>query len=122
MSKVYHFTNRVGRNAVEQGSTFKRTMTLQNDYGEPIDLTGHSFRMQVRATVEAASPVIELTTGNGRIPIDDAEAGKFTILLSATETAGLTAGFYVYDLEWVRGSEVERLFEGQLEVSREVTR
>jgi len=95
---------------------------MTNDYGQPTDLTGHSFRMQIRSTVESATVVLELTTANGRLPIDDATAGKFKILLSATDTAALTAGFYVYDLEWVNGSRVTRLFEGPLEVSREVTR
>jgi hypothetical protein len=121
MAQIYHFTNRVGRNAVDQGATFERPFTIANDYGQPTDLTGHTFRMQIRATIEGAV-VLELTTANGRIPIEDAEAGKFKILLTATETASLTAGFYVYDLEWVDGSKVTRLFEGQLEVSREVTR
>jgi hypothetical protein len=66
----------------------------------------------VRATLESAEALIELTTGNGRIALGGS-AGTITLTISATDTAALTAGRGVYDLELVSGSGiVTRLLQG----------
>jgi hypothetical protein len=77
--------------------------------------------MQLRTSYSAASASLELTTGNGRISLTN--AGVITVSLTATETAALAAGRYVYDLEMVSsGGLVTRLLEGVVTVSPEVTR
>jgi hypothetical protein len=78
--------------------------------------------MQVRATLEAATALIELTTANGRIALGGA-AGTITLSISATDTEALTSGRAVYDLELVSGSGiVTRLLQGVATISRNVTR
>jgi hypothetical protein len=86
-----------------------------------VNTTGFSARMQLRTSYSAASASLELTTSNGRISLTN--AGVITLSLTATETAALAAGRYVYDLELVSsGGLVTRLLEGVVTVSPEVTR
>ena len=86
-----------------------------------VNTTGFTARMQLRTSYSAASASLELTTANSRISMTN--AGVITLTLTATETAALAAGRYVYDLEMVSsGGLVTRLLEGVVTVSPEVTR
>jgi hypothetical protein len=106
---------------IEQGATFSQVITYK-DNGVAVNLTGYTARMQVRATLESASTLVELTTANGRIALGGA-AGTITLSISATDTEALTAGRGVYDLELVSGSGiVTRLLQGVATISRNVTR
>ena len=106
---------------IEQGATYSQVITYK-ETGAAISLVGYTARMQVRATLESAEALIELTTGNGRIALGGA-AGTITLTISATDTAALTAGRGVYDLELVSGSGiVTRLLQGVATISRNVTR
>lgn len=108
-----------------QGATFRRTLTWTDSAKKAIDLTSYTARMQVRSSVESSTTIIELTTANSRITLGTTTEtkGQVTLLLSATTTAGLTPGQYVYDLELVSaGGEVTRLVEGNFVVKAEVTR
>jgi tRNA threonylcarbamoyladenosine modification (KEOPS) complex Pcc1 subunit len=78
--------------------------------------------MHVRSNVTANTTAITLTTANSRITLGGA-AGTVTLTLAATDTANLTAGLYVYDLELVSSANVvTRLIEGNFNVKAEVTR
>ena len=106
---------------IEQGATFSQLITYKES-GVAINLTGYTARMQVRSTLESATSVVELTTANSRIALGGA-AGTITLTISATDTASLTAGRGVYDLELVSGSGiVTRLLQGVATISRNVTR
>lgn len=106
---------------IEQGATFSQVITYKES-GVAVNLTGYTARMQVRSTLESAEALIELTTANGRIALGGA-AGTITLTISATDTAALTAGRGVYDLELVSGSGiVTRLLQGVATISRNVTR
>jgi hypothetical protein len=106
---------------IEQGATFSQLVTYK-DNGVAVNLTGYTARMQVRATLESASTLVELTTANSRIALGGT-AGTITLTISATDTAALTSGRGVYDLELVSGSGiVTRLLQGVATISRNVTR
>ena len=106
---------------IEQGATYSQVVTYKES-GVAVNLTGYTARMQVRSTLESATTVVELTTANGRITLGGA-AGTITLTISATDTASLTAGRGVYDLELVSGSGiVTRLVQGVATISRNVTR
>jgi hypothetical protein len=106
---------------IEQGATYSQVITYK-EAGVAINLTGYTARMQVRATLESASTLVELTTANSRIALGGA-AGTITLTISATDTAALTSGRGVYDLELVSGSGiVTRLLQGVATISRNVTR
>lgn len=108
---------------VLQGSTFSRTLTWQID-GEPVDLTGYTARMQIRTVQVNTKPsrlLDNLTSLNGGLVVD-APNGSITINMNALSTSRLPAGSHLYDLELVSADYVQRLVQGRVEVSAEVTK
>lgn len=107
----------------DQGATLSRTVTWKDSAKRAINITGYTARMHVRAEVESASTILELTTENNRITLGGA-AGTITLNVSASTMAGLTAGKYVYDLELVAPvtGVVSRIIQGNFVVRPEVTR
>lgn len=102
---------------INQGSTFDLEFTLLDDDGNPVDLTGTSVRGQIRKTYSSTTPVATFTLV-GTLSSD----GRVLLRLSATETANISSGKYVYDVEWVNGSTVSRILEGKVIVRPEVTK
>lgn len=103
-----------------QGASWDYTLTWKvND--EIVDLGGFTARLQARPTASSATTVLDLTDTDG-IALGGS-AGTITLTRSAEQTAALTPGKYVYDLELINGTGmVTRLVQGQLEVDAEVTR
>lgn len=89
-------------------------------YKPPVDLTGATARMQIRAGLGGAL-LLELTTENDGLAITG--PGTLTRFLSAAQTAALAWAEAVYDLEveYADGT-VQRYLQGAVTVSREVTR
>jgi hypothetical protein len=114
---------------IYQGATFERTFTwtapdpMDTETMIPVDLTGCTARMQLRAKVTSTGdPIFEATTEDGRITLGDAD-GTIDIVFSATDTAALHFRQCVYDLEvQFPGGEVDRLLMGNVKLSAEVTR
>lgn len=108
---------------IEQGATFERTLTWNDQNGSPINLTGYTARMHVRRThYDNGTPLLTLTTENGGITLGGA-AGTIALTVSATATSAVTAASGVYDLELVSaGGRVTRLLEGSVDFTPEVTR
>lgn len=103
------------------GATFSRVIRYKAD-GANVNLTGYTARMQIRPTAASATTTLSLTTENNRITLGGT-AGTITLSISATDTAAITAGRYVYDLELVSaGGIVTRLLQGIVTVSANVTR
>lgn len=91
-------------------------------YYTPVSLAGFTARMHIRETVDAAAAVLELTTANSRIELDDTE-NTITLFIEAADTEDLEITSGVYDLELVSGTDVvTRLLEGNITVVGEVTR
>jgi hypothetical protein len=107
---------------IEQGSTFSYTLTLTDNVGAPLDLTGYTARMQIRQAVQAPNALISLTTENGRISITPL-TGVIELSIEAEATATLNFQNGVYDLEIESaGGIVTRIVQGAVTLSREVTR
>lgn len=105
---------------IEQGATFNLLMTWKID-NVAVNLTGYTARLQARVDVEDTETVLSLTTGSG-ITLGGA-LGTISLDRTATETAVLPTGEFVYDLELQSGGGVvTRLVQGQLTISAEVTR
>jgi hypothetical protein len=106
--------------SIEQGATYNLVLTWQVN-GTAVNLTNYTARLQARVDVEDTETVLSMTTGAG-ITLGGV-AGTITLDQTATQTALLAAGTYIYDLEMVAGSgTVTRLVQGELVVSAEVTR
>jgi hypothetical protein len=106
---------------IPQGAYWERPLTIEDD-GVLRPLTGYTARMQIRDTHDGASSLIELTTANGGIVLTD--PGVVTLILTAVQTAALPRYWRgVYDLELVPpDGKVDRLLEGEVRISAEVTR
>jgi hypothetical protein len=91
-------------------------------YYTPVDLAGFSARMQIRQSLTATTFLLELTTVNGRIALDNA-LKTITLTVSAVDTAALTWKTGVYDLELVSpGGVVTQLLSGTVMVTEEATK
>ncbi len=115
----------------ECGADFKLRLKLLTG-GVPSDLTDCAARMQVREHVNADKVIIELSTENGGILIND-EEGVVELNISAASTAALKGGIAapgfpvigkcVYDL-FLTDAEgiVTPLLRGQFNIVAAVTR
>lgn len=103
---------------IDQGATFEKTLRFYTDATTPKDLTGFTFRAQLREDYDDATPAGEFT-----MTVVDAAQGVVNMLLTAAVTAALTPGKLRYDVEMVRpNATVRRLFEGVITVTPEVTK
>ncbi len=108
----------------EQGSTFSKKLTLTDNETPPVarNLSSYSARMQVRPDIESSTTLLNLLSTGGSPEITLNSSGVIQITVSATVTAALTQGG-VYDLEIEDSSgAVERVIQGNFDLSKEVTR
>lgn len=107
---------------IKQGATWETQLEWEID-GDLVNLTGYSAKMQLRRDYESAMPTIELTSGEGGAITLGGSLGTISIRLTATQTSNIPAGKYVFDLELtLLNGNTERLIEGTITVTREVTR
>lgn len=113
---IYNFT-------IEQGATFRRTWTIYDNAGDPVDLTDFIGIMQIRPEYESDTVYVELTTENGGLTFGGV-AGTIEVYIADTETSEITTDG-VYDIEVVSGGgsgDRDRLLKGRVRLDREVTR
>jgi len=81
-------------------------------------LTGYTPRMQVRETHDSTSILLTVTCS-----VANASGGIIRLQATATTTASIEEGIYVYDLEIESSTGVvTRLLQGNVTVTPEVTR
>lgn len=97
---------------------------------QPLDLRGHTARMQVRRTVDSSGFLVNLTTENGGLivnpnatePFPYEEFNQLQIFMPHNVTASISSDG-VYDLEIINeDGYVSRLIQGKFILSREVTK
>lgn len=82
----------------------------------PIDVTGFTANLQVRAAPGDASPAFEFKNANSRVTIGSTD-GLITFSMTAADSAALTLGNYVYALEVVDATSKNILvMSGKLKV------
>ena len=101
---------------IDQGTTFSTIINLTDDNGDPIDLTGYTGDSEMRKHYTSSnSQSFSISLGG--------TSGTVTLSLTAAQTANLTPGRYVYDVEVTSASNVvSRIVEGIVTVTPEVTR
>jgi hypothetical protein len=111
---------------IEQGATFKRTITLKDEDGVALNISGWTFEGQIRKKYDSPSILAPFTCTN-------IGSGQFTIELSHAITAALpvtpasdnarSLTSYSYDIEATKAdSTKDRILEGKVNVSPEVTK
>ena len=126
---IYNFT-------IEQGTTFQRTFKYKDASGDPLDLSDHEVRMQVRSDLADNSGTLlnEFKSGSntsgGLFILSSSIAGtdvnktdQFTLFISASTTTSMSFNSAVYDIEIENTGSgiVTRLLQGKIKVSKEVT-
>jgi hypothetical protein len=113
---------------IEQGATFKKTLTFKDSGGALQDLTGLTFRGKVSAEAGGAILATFVCTVLNQIT----NTGEMTIELSASDTAAiptpdqeegeLVYAQYLYDIERINlDLTVDRVLQGLARVAPEVT-
>ena len=104
----------------EQGATFSQVITWTDSEDVAIDLTDYTAKMQVRRSEASPNSSLELSTENGGISLNS--SGEVSLTISSADTADISSGQYVYDLEMTTGETTTRLIQGTFTVSAEVTK
>ena len=114
---------------IEQGATFTRLIEIQYPDPDdltsfiPFDLTGYSASMQIRRTIDSATPQITLSDSNSRIEIQPGGAENAIRLYLSPEETSIIETDGVYDIEIEdAGGDISRILRGNVTLSREVTR
>ena len=102
---------------VDQGSDFSAIVTLNNQDGTPINLTGFTIKSQFRKSYQS-STAVDFT-----VSIFDATKGKIRMQLPANASSAVQAGRYLYDVEITSPTnERKRALEGIVVLTPEITR
>ena len=101
---------------IDQGSTFTTDLTMTDDSGNILDLSGYSANSQMRKWYTSTNATATFSTSVNSV------TGVITLSLTANQTSSITSGRYVYDVEINDGSVVSRIVEGIVTVTPQVTR
>jgi len=100
-----------------KGDTFELEFTFSDDAGDAIDLTGYTWKMDVKETDTSSSDVIADSsfsyTGTG--------LGVLTITASASVMAAVSGGLYVYDLQSTNSGVVKTWVYGIFKINEDVS-
>ena len=103
---------------IRDNADYSEPLTWDDEFNNPIDFTGSTFRMDIKSSVDDASAIVSLTTTNGGIESTDLANGKITVKFA---DFSIPPGAYVYDLLRLNGSERPTLLYGKLIVDKGVT-
>mgnify|MGYP003323479019 CR=1 FL=1 len=107
---------------IEQGATFKHTLTLKDASDSLINLSGYSAEMDLRKNQDDTNEVITLTVANNRITMGGS-AGTVVLEISASDSSNLLVGDGVYDIDLTDSNgKVDRIMEGTFSVRGNVSR
>ena len=100
---------------IDQGATFSTDLTLTDENGDILNLNGYSSNSQLRKWYTSSNSVAFSTSVN-------TATGVITLSLTSDQTANISAGRYVYDVEISNGTTISRVVEGIITVTPNVTR
>jgi hypothetical protein len=113
---------------VERGSTFQLTVTYKDASSAVVNLTGWTFRMQVRESQSASTTVLTSEGGSPTISIDETNKATGVLIFSVTPTnttaispSTLTTAYYDIEIQKTSTGEVRRILQGKLNISPEIT-
>ena len=104
----------VANYTIEQGTTFSSAITVKDNSGNALDLTGYTASCRMALGYASTRTRTTLTSEFD----SDISTGIITISLTATQTAALDApARYVFDLDITAGDgTVTRIIEGLITV------
>lgn len=100
-----------------RGDTESVVLTMTSNGTTPVNITGRTYRAQIRATKDASAidASFACTVTNGA-------AGEVTCALTPNQTSALTVGTHYWDLEETNAGVVSTIVAGTVNVLADVTR
>lgn len=107
---------------LERNSTWQKTWTIADNDGVPIDITGWTFEMEVKASAGAPGAAL----ANANITVTDAPGGELEIVLEGADFAAVAGTqdtvVLAYDLRAIKtGGVPETLVKGPINLEPGVT-
>ena len=100
-----------------KGDTLSLELNFTDDENTAIDLTGHSWKLDVKETDTSVTDIIPETdfTYTGDVN------GNLTIEATATAMSNVNGGLYVYDLQSTVGGVVTTWIYGVFQVNEDIS-
>ena len=104
---------------MDQGATFTNVINITDDVTNvSVNLSNYLVRSQMRRSYYSINASAEIVCS-----VTDASNGEITMSMTASNTANIKAGRYLFDLETEDGNGfVTRVLEGIITVTPQVTR
>ena len=101
---------------LDQGCTFEKVITAQNTTSGNVTISAGTCASKMRQSYYSSNNITTLTT--------TVAGSNVTLSLTATQTAAVGSGKYVYDVEYTQSdtTTVERVAEGIITISSEATK
>lgn len=100
-----------------KGDSFRLEITFKDDSGAVLNLTGYTWKLDVRETDTSSSAILE----DDAFTYSGTTQGVLTITAPAATMAGVNGGLYVYDLQSTNGGSVKTWIYGIFKVNEDVT-
>lgn len=102
---------------ITRGDTETIVVTMTEDDGTAIDVTGRTYSSQMRT-----SPDSNIVSSTAVCSVTDGPAGEVTAVFPATETEDLSPGYYYWDLQENASGVITTVVSGTVHVLPDVTR
>ena len=101
---------------IDQGCTFEKVLYAQNATSQNVTISTGTCASKMRQSYYSSNNITALTTA--------VTGSNCTISLTATQTAAISPGNYIYDVEYTQSdtTTVERVAEGIITISSEATK
>jgi len=102
---------------ITRGDTETLVVTITSDGSTPVNITGRTYRAQIRSSQESTTIKASFTC-----TVTSGANGQVTCTLSATDSATLPVGIAYWDLEETASGVVSTILAGNVTVLADVTR
>lgn len=106
---------------LKQGEDFSRTLTIKDEFGQEIDLTGYTFKGSIKETplsnefLNFSFTILDQIVDKGKVEMNLSSA------LSSKKKADRPLNL-VYDVEMNDGEKIKRILQGSIVFDPEVTK
>jgi len=100
-----------------KGDTFKLELTFTDDTNTAIDLSGYTWKMDVKETDTSSADIIS----DADFTYTGTSQGVLTITATSTVMSGIEGGIYVYDLQSTNSGTVNTWVYGIFKVNEDVS-
>ena len=106
---------------IVRGDTWRLNLVYESPADTPVDLSGYSSRLQIRANTTTDTVYLSLSSADGDISLN--ASGEISVTAAAAVTELLDFDRARYDLEITSaGGIVTTLLEGNIQLIKDVTR